>query len=33
MVNYLYNLDAVEENHGHFAQGQVVYARSVKKLI
>ena len=33
MVNYLYNLDAVEENHGLFAQGQVVYARSVKKLI
>ena len=33
MVNYLYNLDAVEENHGHFAQGQVIHARSVHKLI
>ncbi len=33
MVNYLYKLDAVEENHGHFAQGQVIHARSVNKLI
>ena len=33
MVNYLYDLDAVEENHGHFAQGQVIHTRSVKKLI
>jgi malonyl-CoA decarboxylase len=33
MVNYLYNLESVEENHGHFAQGQVIYARSVAKLI
>ena len=33
MVNYLYDLDAVEENHEHFAQGQVIHTRSVKKLI
>jgi len=33
MVNYLYNLGAVEENHGHFAQGQVIHARAVAKLI
>lgn len=33
MVNYLYDLDQVEENHEKFTQGEVVFARSVGKLI
>ena len=33
MVNYLYNLDAVEENHSRFSQGEVIHARAVSKLV
>ena len=33
MVNYLYDLDQVEENHETFNRGEVVYARAVGKLI
>lgn len=33
MVNYLYDLDEVEENHEKFNQGEVVFARSVGKSI
>ena len=33
MVNYLYELDAVEENHEAFVNRQVVYARSLTRLL
>ena len=33
MVNYLYELDEVEENHEKFNSGEVVRAKSVDKLI
>ena len=33
MVNYLYDLDAVEENHEKFVGGEVIYARAVSQLI
>jgi malonyl-CoA decarboxylase len=33
MVNYLYDLGSVEENHEKFANGEIVYSRSVGKLM
>ena len=34
MVNYLYDLDNIEENHdAYFDQGQVAISRSVARLI
>jgi len=33
MVNYLYDLGNVEENHEKFANGEIVYSRSVGKLM
>ena len=33
MVNYLYDLEEVEENHERFGEGEVVRARAVNKLI
>jgi len=33
MVNYLYDLSTVEENHERFVNGEVIYARSVARLI
>ena len=33
MVNYLYDLSSVEENHERFVNGDVIYSRSVGKLI
>ena len=33
MVNYLYDLSSVEENHERFVNGEVIYARSVGKLM
>ncbi|SNX29249.1 malonyl-CoA decarboxylase [Polynucleobacter meluiroseus] len=33
MVNYLYDLSAVEENHERFANGEVIYSRPVAKLM
>ncbi|MCX7265343.1 MAG: malonyl-CoA decarboxylase [Burkholderiales bacterium] len=32
MVNYLYELDAVEDNHGKFIQKEVVYTKSLARL-
>jgi malonyl-CoA decarboxylase len=33
MVNYLYDLSSVEENHERFVHGEIIYSRSVAKLI
>ena len=33
MVNYLYDLGKVEENHERFVQGEIVYSRSVGRLM
>jgi malonyl-CoA decarboxylase len=33
MVNYLYELDKVEEQHEAFSRGQVIRSRNVEKLI
>ena len=33
MVNYLYDLSAVEENHERFTQGEIDYSRAVGKLM
>ena len=33
MVNYLYDLGNVEENHEKFANGEIVYSRSVARLM
>jgi malonyl-CoA decarboxylase len=33
MVNYLYDLSSVEENHERFVNGHIIYSRSVGKLI
>lgn len=33
MVNYLYELDAVEENHEAFVNRQVVHARGLSRLL
>ena len=33
MVNYLYDLDKVEENHERFINGEVIHSRAVSRLI
>ena len=33
MVNYLYDLDKIEDNHDRFLQGEVIHSRSVAQLI
>jgi malonyl-CoA decarboxylase len=33
MVNYLYDLSSVEENHERFANGEVISSRAVSKLM
>ncbi len=33
MVNYLYDLSSVEENHERFVSGEIIHSRSVSKLI
>jgi malonyl-CoA decarboxylase len=33
MVNYLYDLSAVEENHERFTQGEIDYSRAVGRLM
>ena len=33
MVNYLYDLESVEENHERFVNGEVVYSRAVSKWL
>jgi len=33
MVNYLYDLSSVENNHERFANGEVIYSRAVGKLM
>lgn len=33
MVNYLYDLGSVEDNHERFANGEIVYSRAVGKLM
>ncbi len=33
MVNYLYDLDKVEDNHERFVNGEVMYSRAVSQLI
>ena len=33
MVNYLYDLSSVEENHERFVSGEMIYSRSVSKLM
>ena len=33
MVNYLYDLSSVEENHERFVNGEMIYSRSVSKLM
>ena len=33
MVNYLYDLASVEENHEQFVHGEIIYSRSVAKLM
>jgi malonyl-CoA decarboxylase len=33
MVNYLYELDRVEENHERFLRGEVVASRTVGQLL
>jgi malonyl-CoA decarboxylase len=33
MVNYLYDLDNVEDNHERFVNGEIIYSRSVSQLV
>jgi malonyl-CoA decarboxylase len=33
MVNYLYDLDRVEENHERFVNGEVIQSRTVARLV
>ncbi len=33
MVNYLYDLASVEENHEQFVHGEIIYSRSVGRLM
>jgi malonyl-CoA decarboxylase len=33
MVNYLYDLGSVEDNHERFANGEIVYSRAVSRLM
>ncbi|WP_216862200.1 malonyl-CoA decarboxylase [Polynucleobacter sp. AM-26B4] len=33
MVNYLYDLDKVEDNHERFVNGEVIYSRAVSQLV
>jgi malonyl-CoA decarboxylase len=33
MVNYLYDLDKVEDNHERFVNGEVIYSRAVSQLM
>jgi len=33
MVNYLYDLGSVEDNHERFANGEIVYSRAVGRLM
>jgi malonyl-CoA decarboxylase len=33
MVNYLYDLSSVEENHERFTQGEIDYSRAVGRLM
>jgi malonyl-CoA decarboxylase len=33
MVNYLYDLGSVEDNHERFANGEIVYSRAVARLM
>ncbi|WP_216862358.1 malonyl-CoA decarboxylase [Polynucleobacter sp. 30F-ANTBAC] len=33
MVNYLYDLDNVEDNHERFVNGEIIYSRAVSQLI
>jgi malonyl-CoA decarboxylase len=33
MVNYLYDLGSVEENHERFVNGEVIYSRLIKRLM
>ena len=33
MVNYLYDLANVEENHERFASGEIVYSKAVGRLM
>jgi malonyl-CoA decarboxylase len=33
MVNYLYDLENVEDNHERFVNGEIIYSRSVSQLI
>jgi malonyl-CoA decarboxylase len=33
MVNYMYELDKVEEQHDAFSKGKVIWSRDVEKLI
>jgi malonyl-CoA decarboxylase len=32
-VNYLYDLASVEENHEQFVHGEIIYSRSVGRLM
>jgi len=33
MVNYLYDLGSVEENHEKFANGEIIHSRAVARLM
>ena len=33
MVNYLYDLASVEENHEQFVNGEIIYSRTVGRLM
>ena len=33
MVNYLYDLDKIEDNHERFINGEVIYSRLVSKML
>jgi malonyl-CoA decarboxylase len=33
MVNYLYDLGSVEDNHERFANGEIVYSKAVGRLM
>jgi len=33
MVNYLYDLGSVEENHEKFAKGEIIHSRAVARLM
>jgi malonyl-CoA decarboxylase len=33
MVNYLYDLDKIEDNHERFVNGEVIYSRLVTKIL